>query len=56
MSTKFYVKDNNGEFYSEDRKIRYRLLKGKQVIEDMDLAGRKRQKHFAIFNEKNSKI
>ena len=56
MSTKFYVKDNNGEFYSEDRKIRYKLLKGKQVIEDMDLAGRKRQKYFAIFNGKNSKI
>ena len=33
MSTKFYIKDNNGEIFSENRKTRYRLIKGHELKE-----------------------
>lgn len=31
MSTKFYIKDENGIFLSTDGKIRYTMLKGKEL-------------------------
>ena len=33
MSTKFYIKDNNGIYLSTDGKIRYTLLEGKALYD-----------------------
>ena len=33
MSTKFYIKNNNGEIFSENIKTRYRLIKGQELKE-----------------------
>lgn len=56
MSTKFYVKDANGEFYSEDRKIRYKLLVGKKIIDYRRIKANEGKRFYSFSNKKGEEI
>ena len=56
MSTKFYIKDNNGIYLSTDGKIRYTLLEGKALYDFLKTEnGRSRCFHVDI-DENGNKI
>ena len=56
MSTKFYIKDNNGIYLSTDGKIRYTLLEGKELYDFLKTEnGRSRCFHVDI-DENGNKI
>ena len=56
MSTKFYIKDNNGIYLSTDGKIRYTLLEGKALYDFLKTEnGRSRCFHVDI-DENSNKI
>lgn len=48
MSTKFYIKDSNGKFFSENRNIRYSMLEGK-MLDEYIASGECKSKNFFVF-------
>lgn len=56
MSTKFYIKDNNGEIFSENRKTRYRLIKGQELKEYITNGMCKNKNFFVFVDDQGDKI
>lgn len=56
MSTKFYIKDENGIFLSTDGKIRYTLLEGKELYNFLKSEDGKRRSFHVDIDENGDKI
>ena len=56
MSTKFYIKDNNGLFLSIDGKTRYTLLEGKALYDFLKTEDGKRRSFHVDIDEDGNKI
>lgn len=56
MRTKFYIKDNNGDIFSENRKTRYRLIKGQELKEYIANGMCKNKNFFVFVDDQGDKI
>lgn len=56
MSTKFYIKDENGIFLSTDGKVRYTLLEGKELYDFLKTEDGKRRKFHVDIDDDGNKI
>lgn len=56
MSTKFYIKDENGIFLSTDGKIRYTMLKGKELYKFLKSENGKHRCFYVDFDDNGDKI